>query len=76
MNLQKEYAEKLGKKLNTRVIGTGKQAFSIKMFRNGLILKRANRGELVLDRFDMYLLKDIIDDFIRKENILEGLKNG
>ncbi len=72
--LLKKWKKELGEKLNTRVIGTGKQAFSIKTFENGFFLKRANRGEIVLDRFDLMMLSDISRAFEKKKRILKELE--
>lgn len=72
--LEKKWGKDLGVKLNTRVIGTGKLAFSIKTFENGFLLKRANRGEIVLDRLDMIMVADIGNAFEKKKDILEALE--
>jgi len=73
MNLETIYKKELGNKISTRVINTGKNAFSIKTFENGFKLKRANRGEIVLDRFDLMCLKDLIISFETKKDMLKIL---
>lgn len=75
INLEREYKKELGDKLNTRVIGTGKKAFSIKMFRKGFILKRANRGYIFLDSFDLWWLKETIEEFMKKREVIKSLKD-
>ena len=72
--LLKKWEKDLGTKLNTRVIGTGKLAFSIKTFENGFLLKRAGRGEIILDRLDMMMVGDIGRAFEKKKDILKGLE--
>lgn len=73
-SLQKRYANKLGKKITTRVVGLGKKTFVVKIFKNGIILRRARRGEIVLDKFDMYCLFDIIKALMKKEDVLDRLE--
>ena len=72
--LYKKWKKELGEHLNTRLVGGGKKAFSIKVFENGFLLKRANRGEIVLDRFDLMCLTDIQRAFEKKKEILKSLE--
>jgi hypothetical protein len=67
------YKQQLGEHFNTRVVGTGKEAFSFKMFEHGLVLKRANRGYIVLDKHDIWCLKDMINEFLKKTELGEAL---
>lgn len=69
----KLYKDSLGEHFNTRVSGTGNYAFSMKLFERGMVLKRANRGFIVLDKLDILCLKDIIDEYLNKNAICETL---
>ena len=71
--LLKIYEKELGKHFLTRVAGTSKEMFSFKMFEKGLVLKRANRGFIVLDKFDVLLLKDMVNEFLTKTELQEAL---
>lgn len=72
--LETKFKKQLGAKIGSYVLNSGREAFGIKMFENGFKLKRANRGEIVLDRFDLMCLKDLIISFEKKHEILDGLK--
>ncbi len=73
--LFKKWKKDLGQHHYTQVIGTGKQAFSMKIFESCFLLKRANRGEIVLDRLDLWALKDTIIRFENKKEIIKSLED-
>ena len=71
--LWKEYKIKLGKKLGVYNFPDGKETLAINMFENGFVLRK-RKNEIVLDRSSLWHLKDIIESFERKHEIIKNLE--
>jgi len=72
MNI-KEYKIKLGKRAGCMVLPSGKETLSITKFENGMVLKKRG-NQIVLDRFSMWAIRDEIDRFEKKLEIINKLK--
>ena len=89
-NKMKKQIEEIGKQIGTRVIGTGKQSFSIKKFENGVIIRR-NKEDYKLENWhcgelahafrkmaypECFIAVEVEDEIRQAEkNIIEKIKN-
>ncbi len=70
--LLKEYKKKLGYKIGTNVLNSGKESFGISKYENGFVLKK-RKQIIVLDRLDLMCLTDIFNAFEKKIKIIKEL---
>ena len=59
--------------MGTMSLPKGKETFGIKKFENGFILSK-RKNKIVLDRFNLWALRDEIDRFEKRLKIYEKLK--
>lgn len=64
----------LGKKIGCYNFPKGRKTLAIHLFENGFVLRK-EKNEIILDKFSLMILEDIIYKFKIKSKILENLND-
>ena len=72
-DLLKEFKKKLGYKIGSYVLSSGRDSLGINKYENGFVLRK-RKQMIILDRFDLMRLADIIISFEKKQDILKALE--